>query len=65
MKVWIARDNEFELYMYYNSKPIWYEEEKIFESQCERISDCNKLPCILFPEIKSGECREFELKEVQ
>lgn len=65
MRIWIARDNEFELYIYFNAEPVWDEEHEVFEPQGERLSDLNKLPCMLFPEIESGKCREFELKEVE
>jgi hypothetical protein len=62
MKIYIARDgeqdgeNQFELYLHFN-KPVW-KDGIGWDSQ-----DYMSLETDSFPEIKNGECYEFEIKD--
>lgn len=62
MEVWIARDDNSELKLF-THKPEWNgwkgKHEKNWGNEMEIFF------IELFPEIKSGECKQFELREVQ
>ena len=58
--IWIARDGDERLFVYLN-KPIWDKDWKEWKSSWSTFKE---IPKKQYPEIKSGECKEFELKEV-
>jgi hypothetical protein len=69
MSIWIARDkSEFGRALYiFAEKPIC-NDKGIFYLENYEFYELDNFICIddrLFPEIKAGKCKEFELKEVQ
>lgn len=55
MIVYIARDNDGELWLYY-SKPRW----NITRLEWEPVNGCASMATSACQEIKPGECRKFE-----
>lgn len=60
MEIWIARDDDGDIYMY-NRKPIYC------DHTYHIIDDCNGSTCTLINsvpfELNPGECKHFVLKE--
>lgn len=60
MNVWIARDGDDDLYFYETEPAI--NEYGNYRSYSGRYMILSRY---LFPDIKAGECKKYELKEVK